>query len=297
MWRIGCLTTSPARLKTRGKPIVNIPYTQECNDVAMMLIQHHKASEYYDRAMDQFEQIYADAEDSARVMAIVVHPYIMGAPHRLKYFRNIFAQITEEAGRCVHDRRADFRLVHEGRAEGAVAPSHLLEGAHGEGACSQSSATSGVEETSIFGGCVYETHHIKCCRVGRRVCRDRNLCPRRRHGRCLTRASAALEMGPHRSARRRQSHEAGVGGERGEADQDRRVIELGACARPDHAVLRHAPVRHAHRTHIHNQFSNMRGSNEEIIIAEIGQVGTQFDGFAHQTHLNSCTIASRSTRT
>jgi allantoinase len=38
-----------------------VPYTQECNDVAMMLIQHHKASEYYDRAIDQFEQIYADA--------------------------------------------------------------------------------------------------------------------------------------------------------------------------------------------------------------------------------------------
>jgi kynurenine formamidase len=30
--------------------------------------------------------------------------------------------------------------------------------------------------------------------------------------------------------------------------------------------------------------SNRRGSNEEIVLAEIGQVGTQFDGFAHQTH-------------
>ena len=90
------LDDQPVWLKTRGKPIVNIPYTQECNDVAMMLIQHHKASEYYDRAMDQFEQIYADAEDSARVMALVVHPYIMGAPHRLKYFRNIFAQIKKK---------------------------------------------------------------------------------------------------------------------------------------------------------------------------------------------------------
>jgi kynurenine formamidase len=29
--------------------------------------------------------------------------------------------------------------------------------------------------------------------------------------------------------------------------------------------------------------SNRRGSNEELVIAEIGQVGTQFDGFAHQT--------------
>ena len=27
----------------------------------MMLIQHHKASEYRDRAIDQFDQLYADA--------------------------------------------------------------------------------------------------------------------------------------------------------------------------------------------------------------------------------------------
>jgi kynurenine formamidase len=33
--------------------------------------------------------------------------------------------------------------------------------------------------------------------------------------------------------------------------------------------------------------SNRRGSNEELVIAEIGQVGTQFDGFAHQTVGNS----------
>ncbi len=84
-------------LKTTTAPIVNVPYTQECNDVAMMLIQHHKASEYYDRAIDQFEQIYADAADSARIMALVVHPYIMGVPHRLKYFRRIFETIRQKS--------------------------------------------------------------------------------------------------------------------------------------------------------------------------------------------------------
>ena len=87
------LDDQPVWLKTRSKPILNLPYTQECNDVAMMLIQHHKASEYSDRALDQFEQIYVDAANSARIMALVVHPYIMGAPHRLKYFRNALAHI------------------------------------------------------------------------------------------------------------------------------------------------------------------------------------------------------------
>jgi hypothetical protein len=62
----------------------------------MMLIQHHKAKEFYDRAMDQFEQIHKDAKDSARVMAISVHPYIMGAPHRAKYFRKIFEKIAKK---------------------------------------------------------------------------------------------------------------------------------------------------------------------------------------------------------
>ena len=51
------LDDQPVVLNTRSGPIVNVPYTQECNDVAMMLIQHHKASEYADRAIDQFEQL------------------------------------------------------------------------------------------------------------------------------------------------------------------------------------------------------------------------------------------------
>lgn len=87
------LDDQPVVLKTRTKAIVNVPYTQECNDIAMMLIQHHEAGEYYRRAMDQFEQLYADSRDSARVMALVVHPYVMGAPHRAKYYRRALQDI------------------------------------------------------------------------------------------------------------------------------------------------------------------------------------------------------------
>ena len=87
------LDDQPVELKTKTAPIVNIPYTQECNDIAMMLIQHHPAREYYQRSSDQFDQIYLDSEESARVMALVVHPYIMGVPHRLRYFREILEKI------------------------------------------------------------------------------------------------------------------------------------------------------------------------------------------------------------
>ena len=87
------LDDQPVMLKTRTKPIVSVPYTQECNDVAMMLIQHHTASEYRNRAVDQFNQLYKDAAKSARVMALVVHPYIMGVPHRLRYFEESLRHI------------------------------------------------------------------------------------------------------------------------------------------------------------------------------------------------------------
>ena len=87
------LDDQPVLLKTRTGSIVSVPYTQECNDVAMMLIQHHTAAEYKSRAIDQFEQLYADAQQSARIMALVIHPYIMGAPHRLRYFREALEHI------------------------------------------------------------------------------------------------------------------------------------------------------------------------------------------------------------
>ena len=88
------LDDQPVRLSTRTGTIVNVPYTQECNDVPMMTVQHHTALEYRDRAIDQFEQLYLDAKESARVMSLVVHPYLMGAPHRLRYFREALERIS-----------------------------------------------------------------------------------------------------------------------------------------------------------------------------------------------------------
>jgi kynurenine formamidase len=65
------------------------------------------------------------------------------------------------------------------------------------------------------------------------------------------------------------------------------VIELG------HVLSGNIPFSGPRRFDVHikrtvmNPQSNNRGSNEEMVISEIGQVGTQFDGFAHQTHGNS----------
>jgi len=92
------LDDQPVVLKTTTRPLVSIPYTQECNDVAMILIQHHTASEYRDRAINQFEQLYSDSQESTRIMALVGHPYIMAAPHRFRYFREALEHIHSKPG-------------------------------------------------------------------------------------------------------------------------------------------------------------------------------------------------------
>ena len=72
-----------------------------------------------------------------------------------------------------------------------------------------------------------------------------------------------------------------------------RLIKTGEVIELGHVLSSAIPLSAGRRFEIDtkrtnmNPQSNRRGSNEELIIAEMGQVGTQFDGFAHQTIGNS----------
>ena len=92
------LDDQPCELKTTAGTLYTIPYTVELNDIPMMMIQQHRASELFDRAMDQFECLYAEGADSAGFMAVSVHPYITGVPHRIKYYEKIFETLADKPG-------------------------------------------------------------------------------------------------------------------------------------------------------------------------------------------------------
>src|SRR5437870_6629568 len=72
-----------------------------------------------------------------------------------------------------------------------------------------------------------------------------------------------------------------------------RLIKSGEVIELGHVLSADMPISSTRRYDVHtkrtfmNPQSNGRGSNEEIVLSEIGQVGTQFDGFAHQTIENS----------
>jgi len=68
-----------------------------------------------------------------------------------------------------------------------------------------------------------------------------------------------------------------------------RLIRTGGIIEIGHVLSADMPISatrrfdmHVKRTFMSPQ-SSKRGSNEEVMLSEIGQVGTQLDGFAHQT--------------
>jgi kynurenine formamidase len=89
----------------------------------------------------------------------------------------------------------------------------------------------------------------------------------------------------------------GSGDQRGSANHMRpdtvlraaRLIQKGQVIELGHALSAAMPLFGTRRFELQtkrtvmNPESNRRGSNEEIVFTELGHVGTQFDGFAHQT--------------
>ena len=88
----------PYEIRTKSGPLVSVPYSIELNDIPMMVIQHHTSDEWVRRAKDQFDRLYMEGARNPRVMALAVHPYNSGVPHRIKYFEAVYDYMRRQKG-------------------------------------------------------------------------------------------------------------------------------------------------------------------------------------------------------
>jgi peptidoglycan/xylan/chitin deacetylase (PgdA/CDA1 family) len=93
-----CLDDQPVTMNTKTGPIVSVPYTVEINDVVMTAVQGHRSDEIYKRGVDQFDRLYLDGAKTPRVMAISIHPFLTGVPHRIKYLEMLYDYILGHEG-------------------------------------------------------------------------------------------------------------------------------------------------------------------------------------------------------
>lgn len=92
------LDDQPTWINAAPRPVLSVPYTVETNDIPMMLLQQHRGEEMLVRGREQFDRLLADSQKIPRVMAISVHPYVTGAPHRIGYFEQLLDYIQTKKG-------------------------------------------------------------------------------------------------------------------------------------------------------------------------------------------------------
>jgi allantoinase len=66
-----------------GRRLVSIPYSYEINDSPFLYTRNGTIEEFVAAIKRQFDVLYAEGARSGRVMAICLHPYLIGVPHRI----------------------------------------------------------------------------------------------------------------------------------------------------------------------------------------------------------------------
>jgi peptidoglycan/xylan/chitin deacetylase (PgdA/CDA1 family) len=87
------LDDQPVKIATSTGHVVSIPYTVELNDITMGALQHMPVDEMVKRGVIHFDQLHKESEKITRVMAISVHPYLSGSPHRIGFLDRLLAHV------------------------------------------------------------------------------------------------------------------------------------------------------------------------------------------------------------
>jgi len=73
----------PYLMDVGDRRLVSIPYSAEINDLPAFQVRQRTAEEFATMIRRQFDVLYREGATSGRVMAIALHPYLIGVPHRI----------------------------------------------------------------------------------------------------------------------------------------------------------------------------------------------------------------------
>jgi allantoinase len=89
-----CNDDQPYPMQVRQGRMISLPYSIEVNDIPVALDRGLPAEQFTQMIKDQFDQLYADAERGGRIMAVALHPFIIGQPFRAKYLEQALSYVA-----------------------------------------------------------------------------------------------------------------------------------------------------------------------------------------------------------
>jgi allantoinase len=101
----GCLYVSdwvnddqPYRMKVDAGEMVYLPYSYEVNDSNQINYRLGSSDDFETMIKRTFDVLYREGAQSARVMAICLHPFLIGVPHRIGGLDAALKYICEHEG-------------------------------------------------------------------------------------------------------------------------------------------------------------------------------------------------------
>jgi peptidoglycan/xylan/chitin deacetylase (PgdA/CDA1 family) len=97
-----------------GKKLIAVQYAHELNDHPVFMRKNHTPDEFRDMICRSFDVLYREAETTGKVMAIALHPFLTGVPHRIGALDAALEYI------CKHDkvwRTTGMEIVDAFRAQ------------------------------------------------------------------------------------------------------------------------------------------------------------------------------------
>ena len=79
----------PAWMTTKSGPLIAMPYNLEINDSIIYAVEKHASPEMYRRMSDSVVAFEKEFDRNPRVMALGLHPHLIGVPHRIGYLERM----------------------------------------------------------------------------------------------------------------------------------------------------------------------------------------------------------------
>jgi allantoinase len=92
-----CMDDQPVWLKTRGGPLLSVPYSQEINDSSTVIGRQASATDFATMIVDQFDEMRQTPGNEPLVMSVILHSFISGQPFRLRALRRAVEHIIGHA--------------------------------------------------------------------------------------------------------------------------------------------------------------------------------------------------------
>jgi peptidoglycan/xylan/chitin deacetylase (PgdA/CDA1 family) len=89
----------PYPFRTKWGGVTAMPHQHWISDVQILFFYKQSGDEFVQQVKDQFDTLHREAgEQGGRIMAITIHPWMSGQPHRIKYLEKALEYVMGQSG-------------------------------------------------------------------------------------------------------------------------------------------------------------------------------------------------------